>query len=45
MAIMSGFRFMQPCSPLTTKSVPAGSDSLHEPKLDGYCLQVTKDGT
>jgi ATP-dependent DNA ligase len=27
---------------VTAKSVPAGDDWLHEPKLDGYRLQVAK---
>ena len=38
------FRFIQPCSPVTAKSVPAGVGWQHEPKLDGYRLQVHKDG-
>ena len=29
---------------MTAKSVPAGDGWLHEPKLDGYRLQVAKDG-
>jgi bifunctional non-homologous end joining protein LigD len=37
-------RFIQPCSPVTAKSVPTGDDWLHEPKLDGYRLQVAKQG-
>ena len=41
---MSEFRFIPPCSPVTAKSVPAGDDWLHEPKLDGYRLQVAKHG-
>jgi bifunctional non-homologous end joining protein LigD len=36
--------FIRPCSPKTTKSVPAGDAWLHEPKLDGYRLQVIKEG-
>jgi bifunctional non-homologous end joining protein LigD len=38
------FQFIQPCNPITAKSVPAGDDWLHEPKLDGYRLQVAKHG-
>jgi bifunctional non-homologous end joining protein LigD len=38
------FQFIQPCNPVTAKSVPAGDDWLHEPKLDGYRLQVAKEG-
>src|SRR5215468_11298000 len=41
---VSAFRFIQPCSPVSAKSVPAGDDWLHEPKLDGYRLQVAKHG-
>ena len=41
---MSAFRFIQPCSPVTAKSVPAGDGWVHEPKLDGYRLQVAKQG-
>jgi ATP-dependent DNA ligase len=37
-------RFVQPCSPVTVKSVPAGEVWLHEPKLDGFRLQVAKGG-
>jgi bifunctional non-homologous end joining protein LigD len=37
--------FIQPCSPISASSVPAGDGWLHEPKLDGYRLQVAKDGT
>jgi bifunctional non-homologous end joining protein LigD len=29
---------------VTAKSVPAGEDWLHEPKLDGYRLQIAKHG-
>jgi hypothetical protein len=32
-------QFIQPCNPVTTKSVPTGDAWLHEPKLDGYRLQ------
>ena len=32
--------FIRPCSPSTTKTVPAGDAWLHEPKLDGYRIQV-----
>ena len=39
------FRFIEPCSPVTAKSIPAGDDWLHEPKLDGYRLQVAKHGS
>jgi bifunctional non-homologous end joining protein LigD len=39
-----GPRFIHPCSPITAKTVPAGDGWLHEPKLDGYRLQIAKDG-
>jgi len=39
------FRFIQPCCPVTAKSVPAGDDWLHELKLDGYRLQIAKHGS
>jgi len=41
---VSAFRFIQPCTPVTAKSVPVGDDWLHEPKLDGYRLQIAKHG-
>jgi bifunctional non-homologous end joining protein LigD len=41
---VSEFSFIPPCSPVTAKSVPAGDGWLHEPKLDGYRLQVAKHG-
>jgi bifunctional non-homologous end joining protein LigD len=37
--------FISPCSPTTAKRVPAGLEWVHEPKLDGYRLQVAKEGT
>ena len=37
-------RFIEPCSPIRTKVPPAGEAWLHEPKLDGYRLQVVKNG-
>jgi len=36
--------FVEPCSPIRAKEPPAGDAWLHEPKLDGYRLQVVKDG-
>jgi hypothetical protein len=36
--------FIRPCSPTTAKTVPAGDAWLHEPKLDGYRIQVIKEG-
>jgi ATP-dependent DNA ligase len=38
------FHFIQLCSPVSAKSVPAGDSWVHEPKMDGYRLQVVKDG-
>jgi bifunctional non-homologous end joining protein LigD len=37
-------RFIQPCRPIAAKTIPAGDAWQHEPKLDGYRLQVAKDG-
>ena len=36
-------KFIPPCNPTTTKTVPTGDAWLHEPKLDGYRLQVIKE--
>jgi bifunctional non-homologous end joining protein LigD len=36
--------FIKPCSPIAARTPPAGEGWLHEPKLDGYRLQVVKDG-
>jgi ATP-dependent DNA ligase len=36
--------FIPPCRPTSAKAVPAGVGWLHEPKLDGYRLQVVKNG-
>jgi bifunctional non-homologous end joining protein LigD len=43
-SVSVSLQFIQPCNPVTTKSVPTGDAWLHEPKLDGYRLQVIKDG-
>lgn len=42
---MSEFRFIQPCSPVTAKSVPAGDGWVHEVKFDGYRVQAHKVGS
>jgi bifunctional non-homologous end joining protein LigD len=34
------FKFIQPCSPVLAKSVPAGDDWQHEIKFDGFRVQV-----
>jgi bifunctional non-homologous end joining protein LigD len=36
--------FVPPCSPSAARTVPAGDAWLHEPKLDGYRLQIAKEG-
>jgi ATP-dependent DNA ligase len=36
--------FVRPCRPILAKRPPIGGAWLHEPKLDGYRLQVVKDG-
>jgi bifunctional non-homologous end joining protein LigD len=38
------FRYIQPCSPVLAKSVPAGDDWLHEIKFDGFRVQIHKLG-
>jgi bifunctional non-homologous end joining protein LigD len=38
-------KFVRPCVPTIVKSIPRGDDWLHEPKLDGYRLQIVKDGS
>jgi len=42
---VSAFRFIQPCSPIRAKEVPAGDGWLHEVKFDGYRVQVHKMGS
>jgi len=42
--VTASLHFIQPCNPISAKQVPAGDGWLHEPKLDGYRLQVLKDG-
>jgi bifunctional non-homologous end joining protein LigD len=37
-------RFIQPCSPIRAAKPPAGDGWIHEPKLDGYRLQIVKNG-
>jgi bifunctional non-homologous end joining protein LigD len=37
-------KFIKPCKPTAAKIPPKGDGWLHEPKLDGYRLQVVKDG-
>src|SRR5215813_5990943 len=39
------FHLIQPCSPMTAKSVPVGDAWLHEMKFDGYRMQVHKVGS
>jgi ATP-dependent DNA ligase len=42
--VSAALHFIRPCSPISAKSVPAGEAWLHEPKLDGYRLQILKSG-
>jgi bifunctional non-homologous end joining protein LigD len=35
-------RFIRPCSPIRATTPPVGQAWLHEPKLDGYRLQIIK---
>jgi bifunctional non-homologous end joining protein LigD len=37
-------RFIRPCSPIRATTPPVGEAWLHEPKLDGYRLQIIKSG-
>ena len=37
-------RFIPPCSPIAAKKVPAGEAWVHEVKLDGYRVQLHKNG-
>jgi len=39
------FRFIQPCSPVRVKDVPAGNDWVREVKFDGYRVQAHKMGS
>jgi hypothetical protein len=41
--LLTVFRFIQPCSPIRAKEVPAGDGWLHEVKFDGYRVQAHKD--
>ena len=36
--------FVRPCRPISARSAPVGDAWLHEPKLDGYRLQIVKTG-
>jgi ATP-dependent DNA ligase len=42
--MMSVLAFIRPCNPTTARAVPAGDAWLHEPKLDGYRIQIAKEG-
>jgi bifunctional non-homologous end joining protein LigD len=37
-------KFVRPCIPRTGNTIPRGDGWLHEPKLDGYRIQIVKDG-
>lgn len=37
-------KFIQPCIPTATKKLPKGPGWLFEPKIDGWRIQVVKDG-
>jgi ATP dependent DNA ligase domain len=38
------FQFIQPCSPVLPKAVPAGDNWRHEVKFDGFRVQIHKLG-
>src|SRR5262249_15906453 len=42
---VAAFRFIQPCSPIRAKAVPAGGGWLHEVKFDAYREQAHKVGS
>ena len=33
------FKYIEPCSPVLAKTVPAGDDWLHEIKFEGFRVQ------
>jgi ATP-dependent DNA ligase len=35
-------KFIRPCRPIRASKPPSGPGWVHEPKLDGYRLQVVK---
>ena len=37
-------KFVRPCIPTAAKAIPRGEAWLHEPKLDGYRVQIVKNG-
>ena len=39
----ASLRFIPPCLPSIAKAPPAGDAWLHQPKLDGYRLQIVKE--
>ncbi|RTL64637.1 MAG: hypothetical protein EKK41_21125 [Hyphomicrobiales bacterium] len=41
---MSRLRFLEPCKPTLASRIPTGPNWTHEPKLDGWRLQIIKDG-
>jgi ATP-dependent DNA ligase len=41
--VTTALRFIRPCSPIRATKPPVGDAWLHEPKLDGYRLQIAKD--
>lgn len=38
-------RFIEPCLPKSAPRVPTGTEWVHDIKLDGYRMQVVKEGT
>jgi len=44
-AVYLSLRFIQPCSPIRAKEVPAGDGWVHEVKFDGYRVQAHKIGS
>jgi bifunctional non-homologous end joining protein LigD len=42
-SVSATLHFIRPCCPVTAMRVPKGNDWVHQPKLDGYRLQIVKD--
>ena len=40
--MITSLRFIPPCNPIRAREPPVGDAWLHEPRLDGYRLQVVK---
>jgi bifunctional non-homologous end joining protein LigD len=43
--VPASLSFIRPCEPKLVETPPTGPQWVHEPKLDGFRAQLTKDGT